>query len=177
MIYQKRATAGLLALLSFAIMQGCSTLSGNVGPINAPALQTQGRAIGTGVPTPAAAPASRNEVSAKTPATHFGEASWYGPGFNRKQTASGDIFDETKMTAAHKTLPLGTKATVTNLQNGKSVEVEINDRGPYVDGRIIDLSKAAATKLGFVDRGTAMVRIDLLEKIAAGNTVEETASR
>ena len=70
-----------------------------------------------------------------------GTASWYGPGFHGKKTASGEIYDQTKLTAAHKTLPLGTKARVTNLDNGSAVEVEINDRGPFVDGRIIDLSR------------------------------------
>jgi len=99
-------------------------------------------------------------------------ASWYGPGFSGKTTASGDVFDETKMTAAHKTLPLGSKAKVTNLKNGKSVEVEINDRGPYVEGRIIDLSKAAARALGIVDHGVARVRVELLDKQFAADVVE-----
>lgn len=106
------------------------------------------------------------------PAAHMGMASWYGPGFSGKTTASGDVFDETKMTAAHKTLPLGSKAKVTNLKNGKSVEVEINDRGPYVEGRIIDLSKAAARALGIVDHGVARVRVELLDKQFAADVVE-----
>jgi rare lipoprotein A len=89
-----------------------------------------------------------------------GRASWYGPGFRGKRTASGEIFDDNKLTAAHKTLPLGTSAKVTNLSNGKSVTVEINDRGPFVDGRIIDLSQAAAHALGMVERGVAHVRIE-----------------
>ena len=89
-----------------------------------------------------------------------GRASWYGPGFRGKKTASGEIFDDSKFTAAHKTLPLGTIAKVTNVSNGKSVKVEINDRGPYVDGRIIDLSHAAARALGMVDRGVAHVEIE-----------------
>ena len=89
-----------------------------------------------------------------------GRASWYGPGFRGKKTASGEIFDDSKFTAAHKTLPLGTIAKVTNLTNGKSVKVEINDRGPYVDGRVIDVSHAAAHALGMVDRGVAHVKIE-----------------
>ncbi len=92
-----------------------------------------------------------------------GEASWYGPGFSGKKTASGDIFDSKKLTAAHKTLPLGSKARVTNLSNRKSVEVEINDRGPYIEGRIIDLSQAAAQALGMIDHGTTRVEIELLD--------------
>ena len=87
-----------------------------------------------------------------------GTASWYGPGFHGKKTASGEKFDQNDLTAAHKKLPLGSEATVTNLENGKSVEVEINDRGPYVEGRKIDLSKAAAKEIG-VD-GVAKVRIE-----------------
>jgi rare lipoprotein A len=97
---------------------------------------------------------------------HVGEASWYGPGFSGKTTASGEVFDETKMTAAHKTLPLGTKAKVTNLKDGKSVQVEINDRGPYAQGRIIDLSPAAAKALGIIHRGVVKVRVESLENPA-----------
>jgi rare lipoprotein A len=89
-----------------------------------------------------------------------GRASWYGPGFHGKKTASGEIFDQGRLTAAHKTLPLGTKAKVTNLENGNSVEVEINDRGPYVGDRVIDLSRAAANALGFVESGLTLVRIE-----------------
>jgi rare lipoprotein A (peptidoglycan hydrolase) len=91
-----------------------------------------------------------------------GEASWYGPGLQGKKTASGDSFDQTKLIAAHKTFPLGSKAKATNLKNGNSVEVEIKDRGPFVEGRIIDLSKAAAEKLGIVNAGTAPVQVELL---------------
>jgi rare lipoprotein A (peptidoglycan hydrolase) len=93
-----------------------------------------------------------------------GEASWYGPGFHGKKTASGEIFDQTKFTAAHKTLPLGSRARVTNIENGNSVEVEINDRGPFVEGRILDLSRAAAKALGFIAAGTAPVRVELLNQ-------------
>ena len=71
-----------------------------------------------------------------------GEASWYGQGFHGRKTASGERFNQHNLIAAHRKLPLGTKATVINLDNGKTVEVEINDRGPYVRGRIIDLSEA-----------------------------------
>jgi len=91
-----------------------------------------------------------------------GQASWYGPGFHGKKTASGEIFDQRRLTAAHKTLPLGTIAKVTNLENGNTVEVEINDRGPYVGQRVIDVSRAAAKALGFIDSGIAVVRIEPL---------------
>lgn len=89
-----------------------------------------------------------------------GRASWYGPGFHGKKTASGTTFDQNAPTAAHQKLPLGSEATVTNLENGKSVNVEINDRGPYVKGRTLDLSKQAAKKLGLLHDGTAPVRIE-----------------
>lgn len=88
-----------------------------------------------------------------------GKASWYGPGFHGQETASGEIFDKNKMTAAHPSLPLGTKVEVINLEKDKKVEVTINDRGPYAKGRVIDLSSAAAKKLGMVKKGTANVKI------------------
>lgn len=89
-----------------------------------------------------------------------GQASWYGPGFHGEETASGAIFDQGELTAAHKKLPFGTEVTVTNEENGKVVEVEITDRGPYAAGRVIDLSKAAAEKIGMREQGTVPVRIE-----------------
>lgn len=89
-----------------------------------------------------------------------GLASWYGPGFHGRRTASGEPFDQNELTAAHRRLPLGAQVRVTNLENGRSVMVEINDRGPYVRGRIIDLSHAAARRLGIVEDGLAKVRIE-----------------
>ncbi len=86
-----------------------------------------------------------------------GKASWYGPGFHGKKTASGECFNQNRLTAAHPRLPLGTKARVTNLGNGKAVEVTINDRGPHGRGRVIDLSRAAARRLAM--SGTARVSI------------------
>ena len=88
-----------------------------------------------------------------------GEASWYGPAHQGKETASGEAFDQNKLTAAHPTLPLGTKAVVTNLETGKSVAVTINDRGPFGKGRKIDLSRAAAQKIGMTKTGVAKVKI------------------
>jgi rare lipoprotein A (peptidoglycan hydrolase) len=99
--------------------------------------------------------------------TQSGKASWYGRGFHGKPTASGEVFDQRLMTAAHKTLPLGSRARVINLQNGNSVEVTINDRGPFIPGRIIDLSRAAANELGILEAGLVQVRIELLQ-VSAG---------
>jgi rare lipoprotein A (peptidoglycan hydrolase) len=101
--------------------------------------------------------------SRRTKLTLSGKASWYGRSFHGKTTASGEVFDQRLMTAAHKTLPLGSRARVINLTNGNSVEVTINDRGPFVPGRIIDLSRAAAHELGFLESGLAQVRIELLQ--------------
>src|SRR3954463_13853003 len=82
-----------------------------------------------------------------------GEASWYGPGFHGRQTATGERFNTNDLTAAHKTLPFGTKVRVTNERTGRSVVVRINDRGPYAHGRVIDLSKAAAAAVGIAGVG------------------------
>ena len=92
-------------------------------------------------------------------ADQCGKASWYGPGFHGKKTASGQRFNQNAMTAAHKTLPLGSVVRVTNRATGKSIEVTINDRGPFVKGRIIDLSAAAAAKLGTKGSGVGAVCI------------------
>ncbi len=88
-----------------------------------------------------------------------GGASWYGPGFHGKKAASGETFNENAMTAAHRTLPFGTKVEVVDQRTGNTVEVTINDRGPFHGKRIIDLSKAAATALGFRNRGVTSVCI------------------
>lgn len=91
-----------------------------------------------------------------------GVASWYGPGFHGNATANGERYDQNALTAAHRTLPFGTVVRVVNLNNGKSVDVRINDRGPYVDNRIIDLSRAAAGRIDMIQSGLAPVRIILL---------------
>ena len=90
--------------------------------------------------------------------TH-GNASWYGPGFAGKKTANGERYNPKGLTAAHKTLPFGTTLKVTNVENGKSVVVRVNDRGPFVRGRIIDLSKGAAEQIGIISPGTAHVEL------------------
>jgi rare lipoprotein A len=95
--------------------------------------------------------------------TQAGTASWYGPGFHGKTTTSGEIYDQKALTAAHRTFPLGTRVRVTNVATEKSVEVRINDRGPFVGDRIIDLSFGAASLLGMIGPGTADVMIEVLE--------------
>jgi len=96
------------------------------------------------------------------PQVQIGIASYYGRRFHKKRTANGEIFNMYKVSAAHKTYPLGTKVKVTNMKNGKSIKLTINDRGPYVKGRIIDLSYKAARKIDFVNQGTTKVRIDVI---------------
>lgn len=95
--------------------------------------------------------------------TQTGKASFYADKFEGSPTASGEKYKHSKLTAAHKSLPFGTKVRVTNLANNESVEVVINDRGPYVDSRIIDLSKSAAEKLKFVNQGLAEVKVEVID--------------
>lgn len=123
--------AGGLVMVLAAIVTGCSTTANRSRP--GPDATAPGAELGRG------------------------KASWYGPGFQGKPTASGERFDMNAMTAAHRTLPFGTRVRVRNVQNGREVVVRINDRGPHVRDRIIDLSKAAAAELGFVQAGQASV--------------------
>ena len=88
------------------------------------------------------------------------KASWYGPGFHGRQTANGEVYDQMSFTAAHKSLKFGTLLKITNLKNSKSVVVRINDRGPYIHGRDLDLSKAAALELGMVRKGVARIKVE-----------------
>jgi rare lipoprotein A len=90
-------------------------------------------------------------------------ASWYGPRFHGKSTANGETFDQSALTAAHKSLPFGTLLKITNLRNHKSVIIRINDRGPYVDGRDLDLSKATAKALGILHKGVVKVKVEELK--------------
>ena len=109
-----------------------------------------------------------------------GLASWYGGKFQGRRTASGEIFDTNQFTAAHKTLAFGTIVKVTNLENGQSTVVRINDRGPFIPGRIIDLSRAAAAAIGLAGQGVARVRIEVLapdSPEAAGVAVDASVRR
>jgi rare lipoprotein A len=137
----KRYLSKLFSLIPILVVFGCATTIAGPG------------APGTTVPSPKAA---------KVVETFEGTASWYGPQFHGKKTASGEIFDMTDLTAAHKELPMGTTCIVTNLANNKSVTVRINDRGPFVKDRIIDLSYAAAKVVGMIDTGTAPVKVEVL---------------
>jgi rare lipoprotein A len=92
----------------------------------------------------------------------LGVASWYGPTFHGKPTANGEIYNQYGLTAAHPVLPIGTKIQVENLENHQKVWVRVNDRGPYAKGRVLDLSKIAAQRIGMIENGTALVRITVL---------------
>jgi rare lipoprotein A len=133
--------------LSFALLLFSCTTTTITGP-NAPTTSS---------------PPSR---TAKVVDTFEGVASWYGPEFHGKKTASGEIFDMTDLTAAHKTLPMGTVCMVTNLNTNKSVTVRVNDRGPFAKERVIDLSYAAADVIGMISTGTAPVRVEVLSEEA-----------
>lgn len=98
------------------------------------------------------------------PDSETGVASWYGERFQGRPTASGEPFDMDDMTAAHRTLPFGTRVRVTHVDNQRSITVRINDRGPFIEGRVIDLSRAAAEKLNLLDEGTALVRVDVVSR-------------
>ena len=116
------------------------------------------------VPGPPAAepPKPKLKVVPSIVRTITGEASWYGPGFYGNHTASGEVYRRGTMTAAHRTLPFGTKVRVTNLWNGRSAVIRINDRGPFVAHRVIDLGHGAASSLGVTSSGVAQVRLEVL---------------
>jgi rare lipoprotein A len=126
---------GCLGLFAFVLLFGCSVSPSRVRP-----------------PQPL-----------ETRLSQTGIASWYGPGFHGKATASGEVYNQNDLTAAHQTLPLGTRVMVTHLGNGSATEVLINDRGPFAKGRIIDLSYAAAQAIDMVGPGTALVRVDVID--------------
>jgi len=105
---------------------------------------------------------NKPELSPTPGYTETGLASWYGPGFHGQKTSSLEVYNMHDLTAAHRTLPFGTMVMVTNLANGRNVNVRINDRGPFVKNRIIDLSYAAARMLGIVGSGTARVRVEVI---------------
>ena len=110
--------------------------------------------------------------NARVPRVQHGLASYYGPGFHGERTASGEVFDQREMVAAHRTLPLGTVVRVTNLENGRSVVLRVIDRGPYGanyrKGTIIDVSKGAARRLRFLEDGLVRVKVEVLREATPG---------
>jgi rare lipoprotein A len=112
--------------------------------------------------TPAEKPKTTQAVKTSSRPRKQGMASWYGPGFHGRRTASGETFNSSGLTAAHRYLPFGTRVRVTNLRNGRSVVVRINDRGPFSGGRVIDLSRGAAAIIGVFQSGVAPVVLEVL---------------
>ena len=125
--------------------------------------------MGISLALPATVLFAKETSSYKSRAAHAkpitGIASYYGGKFHGKRTASGEIFNKNAMTAAHRSLPFGTRVKVTNLRNGRTVLVRVNDRGPHVQGRMIDLSQAAARKIGLSRAGTVRVKLEVLKKV------------
>ena len=145
----KRSLVALACLaLAGVIASGCSV----------------GFGLGVSVPIGRRRAPERRFYPRRADESEEGMASWYGRRFHGKRTASGEIFDMRAMTAAHKTLPFGARVRVRMLETNRSVVVRINDRGPFVEGRIIDLSHAAARRLGMVRVGTAPVALKVLEE-------------
>jgi len=124
-------------------------------------------ACATTTPVPPAPPIANAPIGSSI----VGVASWYGPGFDGRRTATGEVYNQEQLTAASTLIPLGSLVMVTNLQNGRAVQVRINDHGPYVKNRTIDLSHGAATMLGILAPGTAPVRIDMLSQPAGTRSI------
>lgn len=160
----------LITCLVLFVVEGCTLIPGaRVGPEPTDTTTSQPAIIETPVmPPEQPAPPVRPKASAKEDSSKVGklpqtgEASWYGSKFHGKTTASGETYNQEGLTAAHASLPFGSKVKVTNMSNGKSVEVEITDRGPFAKNRIIDVSRAAAKALDMKDSGTTKVRLEPL---------------
>jgi rare lipoprotein A len=151
--------------LAFVALTGCAhKKSARQAPLAPPAPAAAPPGSGSAAPEVAhTVPPTSSTPSANAPLSmETGVASWYGHPYHGRPAANGEIYDMEKMTAAHRTLPFETMVRVVNLNNNKAVEVRITDRGPFVDGRIIDLSHAAARAIDMIGPGTAMVRMEIL---------------
>ena len=153
--------------LVFAFMlflAACNHKPATVSVPSAPPIQQPSSAPGAAPTTADSIPAENIPVppDAKPILIETGVASWYGPPYHNRRGSNGEIYDMNAMTAAHRTLPLGSIVRVTNMNGGESCVVRITDRGPFIEGRIVDLSKAAAEKLELVRRGTGQVRLEVL---------------
>jgi rare lipoprotein A len=152
---------GLLPVL--AVISACA---GREVPLASPSVTAPALiAAPAAVPVSAPAPALQPKSKPKNIYSETGIAAWYGKDLHGKKTASGEVFDMYGLSAAHRTLPFGTVVNVTNLDNFKSIEVRINDRGPFLKSRFLDLSYGAAKALGFVSLGTARIRIETLDAV------------
>jgi rare lipoprotein A len=171
-----RATLALHAVALMAVMLAACAQPVFTDPsppvVEAPALEPEATASAETRATPAVRDRSvpvRGKTAAAKRAPVYGLASYYS--FRHAQTANGEQFDAHAMTAAHPKLPFGTRVRVTELSSGRSVMVRINDRGPFIPGRIIDLSKGAAEELGMVGRGIARVKLEVVDEIEVANAI------
>jgi rare lipoprotein A len=161
-----KSAAVLLAIMTAVLLLGCGAKHPVTARIPAPPPPIAPEpAPSTTQPPTTQPPPTQPPVYAET-----GLASWYGPPYHNRQASNGEVYDMNAMTAAHRTLPLGTIVRVTNVQTGHSAVVRINDRGPFVEGRIIDLSLAAAKAVDVWRPGTAMVRLEVLSSPAPIDT-------
>src|SRR5262245_9908084 len=158
LVHMALAWGCILGVTLLGVLAGCSLKQEPVPLPSGPHAHEEA----TPAPVPQVPALQTHEAApaGKPATTQIGTASWYGPGFHGRETASGEPFNQHALTAAHRTLPLGTEAKVTNLETGQSVHVKINDRGPYVLGRHLDLSRAAATQIGLMKKGVAKVKIE-----------------
>ncbi|MFO7546088.1 MAG: septal ring lytic transglycosylase RlpA family protein [Trueperaceae bacterium] len=155
--------AALSACAPAALMGQAPGTPSGAGPIDTSTAIADAAFAPAATTSSAARPRTNAATAARpSPAAERGMASWYGPGFAGRLTANGEIFDPSQLTAAHKTLPFNTLVRVVNEDNGRSVVVRINDRGPFKPGRVIDLSRAGAEAMGMVGAGVARVRLELL---------------
>jgi rare lipoprotein A len=160
-----------MSICSRFFIEACSALSVSLvlfGCASSPRFATRSnspspRATNTAETTKSEKTRLPGNPTGKVLLTLEGVASYYADDYHGKQTSNGEIFDMNELTAAHRTLPFGTKARITNLENKKSVIVRINDRGPFIEGRMIDLSLAAAKELGLIRMGTTRVKLEVLE--------------
>jgi rare lipoprotein A len=165
----KRFSPAIAVLL---LLAGCSHKPATVAVPPAPSIES--KPAGTppaksGSASEASSVASEIDIAPDTKPllVETGVASWYGAPYHNRRASNGEIYDMHAMTAAHRTLPLGSIVRVTNPENGKSAIVRITDRGPFIDGRVVDLSRAAAEKIGLVQKGTAPVKLELLKTPAS----------
>jgi rare lipoprotein A len=150
-------------------LAGCGHKPATVAVSPAPPIELssgeQSSASATALPPSQKAPQQETDIATNAPPllTETGIASWYGAPYHNRRGSNGEIYDMHAMTAAHRTLPLGSIVRVTSLDTQSSAIVRITDRGPFIEGRVIDLSRAAAEKIGLVQRGTGRVRVELLK--------------
>jgi rare lipoprotein A len=155
--YRAKRGAAAIATAAALLLAGCASQRDAVSLTRSHAVPPRAQMDGGQVPAPNTRPAKPGHDHPRY--EENGLASWYGKRYHGRRTASGQRFDMNALTAAHRTLPFGTRVEVTNLGNGRALVVVINDRGPFVKGRVIDVSRRAAANLGFLRKGLARVRM------------------